>query len=251
MFWWAALALSEECRGVRHATTDKFGSRTPVSPVVRPHRSRRRRNSNRRNNFRLLSPKTRFATEAMATLFEKTGRDHRMSRIDRIKKNRDVPARANPRFFIPSIRAILSSCQNENKPNSPSLTDLRLLSPKTRFATECPTRHQSPRRLSPRCCRQNRLRPSRPTKQRWPSWPTWPTRQNAGQRRSVVPLVPVVASSSSAVASTPGRPIVSGCVIVAFNAENSWIPYHLIRQSRSRAGSAGPCEPYDLPADQS
>lgn len=42
-----------------------------------------------------------------ATLFVKTGRDHRMSRIDRIKRTVTAPHAPTPRFFIPSIRAIL------------------------------------------------------------------------------------------------------------------------------------------------
>jgi hypothetical protein len=63
---------------------------TIVSPVAslisRPRRSQQHNNSNPLNDLRLLSPKTHFATEVMATSFKKTGQDHRMSRIDRIKK---------------------------------------------------------------------------------------------------------------------------------------------------------------------
>jgi hypothetical protein len=100
-------ALVPKRAGESRAPTDKFAPRTLVSPVAHPYRSQRHHNSNPPNDFRLLSPKTRSATE-------------------------------------------------------------------------CPTRHNSPRR-SPRRCRQNRLRPRRPTKTRWPSrppWPPWPTRQN-------------------------------------------------------------------------
>jgi hypothetical protein len=73
-------------------------------------------NSNRRNNLRLLSPKTCFATPCPhATVFEKTGQDHRMSRIDRIKRKATSLHAPTPRFFIPSIRAILSSCQKRKQ----------------------------------------------------------------------------------------------------------------------------------------
>jgi hypothetical protein len=168
------------------------------------------------------------------------------------QKKSDVPTRANPAFLHPvnPRDPVILSKKKTNQTLQPQQT------------YDCCRQKRVSRQNAPRdairpvACRRgvvdkNRLRPSRPTKQRWPSWPTWPTRQNPGQRQSVVPLVPVVASSSSAVASTPGRPIVSGCVIVASHVESTWIPFHLIRKSRSRAGSAGPCEPYDLPADQS
>ncbi len=45
-------------------------------------------------------------------------KDHRMSRIDRIKRNVASPQAPPPRFFIPSIHAILSSCQKQ-QPQAP------------------------------------------------------------------------------------------------------------------------------------
>jgi hypothetical protein len=92
------------------------------------------------------------------------------------------PPRAPTDTLVPrtAMSPVVPSQRWRRRRNSNPHNDFRLLSPNTRFATQGPTRRNSPRR-SPLRCRQSRLRARRPTKQSWPpwpTWPTWPTRQN-------------------------------------------------------------------------
>ena len=126
-YLWEALARFKEGRGVRHAPTKKLAPRTLVSPVAPPPRSRRHRNSNPRNDFGLLSPKTRSATQCL------TRPSHKRS--------------CHP-TSIPFCRPSPIFVARRFAPNSRNSNNLHILSPGTRAATE----FAAPRHFDPPDC---------------------------------------------------------------------------------------------------